>query len=217
VYKSLVERHGKEKQLSAVGIDYGTILRLHLSSAVCDFSKDEGLAYLSGAPVRTALELFAPLFRSEPVLIGERIGGDCVLLDLSHIAWLIGDRELGEFLIEVANRPVILKNATKFWKEYLRGFLALVQRTSFSPGIVKCTGIVRHWATYLPLLSDLTNQRPVNDSLAAIVESFNRANRDKRLYVSGIELDPTGKAPVRWDFRLESIRWYAGRVYGVQF
>jgi hypothetical protein len=139
-------------------------------------------------------------------------------LTLIHIVWLLEERAFGEALVEAVTKPPFTdQKIGKLSAEYIRAFACLVRKQIYEPKIPKLKGIEKHWATFLPLISDLTNQRPVAESLKLITESFDHMNRDKRIDVSGPQPEPNGQHPVRWDFRLEALRWYAAQAYGVQF
>jgi hypothetical protein len=141
------------------------------------------------------------------------------LIHLCHIAWLFGDGAFGELVVQIARCPPYIDQLKRgeFWDEYLRALSCLIKHEPYDPKLPKISGIEKHWAVYLSLISDLTHQLPVTESLKLVTESFERMNRDKRIVVSGSQPDPSGQFPVKWDFRLEAIRWYAAQAYGVQF
>ena len=138
------------------------------------------------------------------------------LIMVAHIAWLTGRRELGEECVRLASRADLPKCVSKFSIEYVRAMLSLIEKTPYEPRLSKLDGFEKQLATYLTLISDVTHTCDTAAAVAGIVESFKKANQDKRRSFLSIVPEPTGKEPLKWDFRLESLRWYAGEVYGVE-
>ena len=186
----------------------------------------DGIQNLRTPKVLSIVEVLKKYFRTHGGEIGKQTFGPGMkpsvgvvnALTLSHLLWLLEERVFGEMLIEAVTKPPFTDQITsKLWAEYIRAFACLVRKQAYEPKVLKLKGIEKHWATYLPLISDLTNQRPGVESLKQVTESFDQMNRDKRIIVSGPQPEPNGQHPVKWDFRLEAIRWYAAQAYGVQF
>jgi hypothetical protein len=221
-------RNGPEKErsgnLTGAFDTYTQLLDATLHKVISSYEVQEGIRNLKNSVDANVIAALKVIHHKLGQDIGKETFGPGMisgiglvqLVTLSHIFWLLEDRSFGESLLQAAARPPFLGQAGKFWTEYVRAFVSLTKHEAYEPKLPKITGIEKHWAAYIPLISDLTNQRPVNQSLQNITDSFERANRDKRIH-DACFADPSGHHPVKWDFRLEAIRWYAGQAYGIQF
>lgn len=226
-FVEMAERSAVQREAAGLGPEafyfFADSLVLRLKDAATNYDLNSGIQLLCAEDTERVIGRLAGLYAS----LGDEIGqpdipggmksiGVVNLLTVSHVCWLIQKRELGESFIATAGQPVFTNPATRFWAEYTRALSCLINHEPYSLSLPKISGIEKHWATYLALISDLTCQRDCSESLAAIISSFEKTNRDSRITLVTTTPEPLGRSPVLWDFRLESLRWYASEAYGVQ-
>jgi hypothetical protein len=94
------------------------------------------------------------------------------------------------------------------WRSYAAALVNLHQGFSTDVAIAKAKGHEKYYLSYVRYMT-AANADEESAARAAVVESFEARNRDRR-FTDWIGLDGDGEKPVRWDFRLCAID--AGRA-----
>ena len=147
---------------------------------------------------------------------GSALGGSYEFLVMAHLAALLGERAIAAALVEYAAKSEVVVISTKFWAEYSRAMTCLHTRQPYTPALPpRLRGQEKYWAVYLDLIADITQERDLAGTLGRVSETFQRRNRDKRIHEHGEEIEGSGWAPVRWDFRRAGILQEGVDLYGL--
>ena len=124
----------------------------------------------------------------------------------THVALLLGNSDIARELLQPSLDSRVLNHfpLTPFWRCYATALNGFVTRSAFATPDITLKGYEKHWMPYISLMAAMVNGTDTSDSIAAIDESFNKRNRDKRL-TDWEMIDGDGSAPVRWDFRKATI------------
>lgn len=135
-------------------------------------------------------------------------------ITLTHAAWLIDEFVLAELNSNHCVDPVVIERVpnTKFWNEYCRAIECFIKREPYNPIPLKLKGYEKYWEPYLLLIEAITKELESDDALSAVEASFMKRNSDRRL-IDWMFLDGDGERPVKWDFRLASLRCAARHYY----
>jgi hypothetical protein len=192
--------------------NYSLALMGMLSQAV------EGSSNLTeGAGVLVSLDTGAQLTKYVDVISKARadvelrkspwsvLDGAYKLLVFSHLSTILKNDLAATYLLELANAEGVLELAGKFWKGYARALLAFERHRPFARQAMKLAGQERYWVKYLDLMSNLSEGKDVQGSIAEVDEAFAARNRDKRIKDDNFRIEGSGLHPVRWDFRKDAI------------
>jgi hypothetical protein len=134
------------------------------------------------------------------------IGGNYGSSVLCHISWLLALWEEARAFVSISYTPEIRALGTPFWREYAGALQRLLDREEYTPPSgLRLRGLEVHWFAYLELISAITKGLDYTAVIAEARERFRKRNSDKRIRDDHFEIEGSGRAPVRWDFRLESI------------
>lgn len=136
------------------------------------------------------------------------IAGNYPHLVFVHLAWALGEYELGERLTAIACRPDVLKLSTPFWCEYAAAIDALVGGRVYVAGEHVRKGKAGNWNAYLQLIQYATNSSDLTIAIADVDAAFVRRNGDKKSKDDAYEIEGSGKHPVQWDFRRDGLLRY---------
>ncbi len=160
------------------------------------------------------------LVRERPELARWAVGfpSQDSLVAFAHAAWLLDDWETGN---RMARHAWDLRQAPKYnplpvFSEYARGLTALVDRETYDPPALKPKEVGREMLPTLVLISDLAHGRDPTESAARAREAFDSWQRDRRR-TDWDGMDGDWSDPVKYAFRLESLRYWAQVQRGVTF
>jgi hypothetical protein len=141
------------------------------------------------------------------------IGGNYALVTIAPAAWLVSERDVGDRLVRDANHPNLAEVGTPFWREYGRALLHVVLDEPYLPLTPKLKRAEEQsWSVYLDLVEATTNRRDVTEVFVKVRDAFAARNRDKRLGFQAYVIEGSGRDPVAYDLRTESILVRSGNV-----
>lgn len=141
-------------------------------------------------------------------------GGNYPHVVYAHLSWALQDFPMGESFIAIAERKDSAGISTPFWCEYARGMGSLVRGEPYQMRKMRLRDLEQYWVEYLPLIEAVTNGRPVNEALERVDQAFAKRNSDKRIKDDGDETEGSGRHPVKWDYRRDSLLGYIRRSQG---
>ena len=120
----------------------------------------------------------------------------------AHVATLVGEHDLARDLIQPALDATVINHfpLTPFWRGYATALDGFFTQSTFTFPNIKLKGYEKHWMPYISLMVAITSESDPTDAIAAIDDSFDTRNKDKRL-TDWEMIDGDGNVPVRWDFR----------------
>ncbi len=136
------------------------------------------------------------------------IAGNYPHLVFAHLAWALGEIEIGETYAKVASRDDVLDLSTPFWREYSRAVGCLVECQPYAMSDFKSKGQEKYWLSYLRLIECATNHNDLEPTISEINDTFARRNADKTITDDAYEVEGSGLQPVRWDFRRDGLLSY---------
>ena len=128
-----------------------------------------------------------------------------VLTAIAHFAMLTGKAEYSEELVEVAMERQIQQRATQLMRLYTQSFLNAIHKQCFEPPEFKPKGYEKYFLPYLKLFHAIVEGDQLQKVITEVDAAFEKRNKDKRTNDDDYGIDGTGKKPVCWDFRKESI------------
>jgi len=192
-----------------------SLLMNYLAMAVVECSSlDEVKAWCSKHEVSPVLERYAEVMQ---LLVGKvdsgevpssTISGNYPNLVFTHLAWALGEFDLGEMLGGIASRQDVLGLSTPFWQEYSKAIDALIAGRTYIAGELNVEGQEVYWNTYLHLIERATNNQDVSTAIADVDDAFLRRNSDKTIKDDAHEIEGSGGHSVRWDFRRDGLLNY---------
>lgn len=183
-----------------------------LSVAVTEYNSDDGLSFLLDKGVRdslgTATEDYRRLFEcvADGICRPENVGGNYVLLALAQLSDLLESENAVPAFVRWSTEPYLGELSTRFWVEYARGFRSLFDKDVYDARPVRVKGIERYWEPQLHLMEAISRGGNVDAAFVTCEDAFAKQQQDRSLDTDSYGIEGTGKEPVRWSFRLESLR-----------
>jgi len=134
------------------------------------------------------------------------LGGNYHHLVFAHLGWLLGDFDTADKFIRIADRVGVREISTPFWQEYCNALVSLRNGIAYEllvPPSLK--DLENYWAEYLRFIAKVTHGKTLSSAATQLDESFAKRNADKSIKDDQYETEGSGRHPVKWDFRRESL------------